>query len=223
MIQILFVGIFVSVLLPVLWSLGRNRHAVEGKIANWDRVGGVLMAVLLGGLGLSQFLRTGGYQLESAPWTQLNLINSAVLETLVGTPTHELGHFLFMPFGQTLMILGGSFFQLFLPVALSVWFFVSDCRRLSSIFLLLLGHSMFHVAWYMSSASHPDQITLLSLEQGAANHDWFRLFSQWGVLSYDTKIAAVVRFGASVTTLFALGYLLTLQWVGDLKSSEYSK
>lgn len=64
MIQILFVGIFVSVLLPVLWSLGRNRHEVEGKIANWDRVGGVIMAALLGGLGLSQFLRTGGYQLE---------------------------------------------------------------------------------------------------------------------------------------------------------------
>lgn len=75
----------------------------------------------------------------------------------------------------------------------------------------------------MSSASHPDQITLLSLEQGAANHDWFRLFSQWGVLSYATQIAAVVRFGASVTTLVALGYLLTLLWARDLETTEYSK
>jgi hypothetical protein len=41
---------------------------------------------------------------------------------LVFVPIHEAGHLLFSYFGRTLMILGGTFLQLFVPLALGVYF-----------------------------------------------------------------------------------------------------
>jgi hypothetical protein len=43
-------------------------------------------------------------------------------------------------------------------------------------------------------------------------HDWNYLFDLWGVLSYDTAIAGVVRIGALVVLVASLALCLWCCW-----------
>lgn len=126
---------------------------------------------------------------------------------LVFVPIHEAGHLLFSYFGRTLMILGGTFLQLFVPLALGVYF---AFRRqiLGTVFCLFCFFEQFlPIATYMADARAQELPLLTVGDPEFVEHDWFAIFSMAGVLEHDTQIAAFVR------ALGWLGMFATVAWL----------
>ena len=224
MIQLLFAGIFVSVILPVLWTLGKSRHQAEARLSVGGRFTCIGIALFLALIGADQITHKCGYNVLSffggSPST-VNLVNHAVFDMLIGIPIHEFGHFLFMPLGTTMHILGGSLLEVGLPAALFVWFLLERCARLACISLFFVAHRLFYVSWYMSSArSRRDGFLALSLDQNPDHHDWYQLFNRWGLLEQDTQIAFLTRVMGVVVLVLALVFLVLLPSPQEVESDS---
>lgn len=73
----------------------------------------------------------------------------------INLPFHEFGHVLFMPFGEFMMILGGSLFQVLLPFLLTLVFvFKQKDTFAGSITLWWCGQSFIDVAPYIADAEY---------------------------------------------------------------------
>ncbi len=126
---------------------------------------------------------------------------------------HEAGHVLFRPFGYFMMMLGGSLFQLIVPlVVMLVFLFKEQQTFAASIGLWWLGQSLMDLAPYINDARN-GQIILLGGTTGAEStgyHDWETVLGILGWMSYDHRIAdAVDSFGILLMCLaFVWGFLL---------------
>jgi hypothetical protein len=124
---------------------------------------------------------------------------------------HEMGHVLFAPFGQTLMIAGGSLTQLAIPMVAALLLLKQQGDYFGfSVGTAWLGFSALDLARYIGDA-RAMELPLVSLGP-EAEHDWFYLLSRMGWLRYDTRIAgAVAALGAVVLVLsIAFGIWLCL-------------
>jgi len=94
---------------------------------------------------------------------------------------HEAGHFFFRIFGQTMYVMGGSLFQVIVPI---VWFFVAkrEGSPLSNVALFFTGISTMDVSIYMKDA----EMRMLPLIGGLskAHHDWGTLFVHWHAIDF---------------------------------------
>ena len=109
---------------------------------------------------------------------------------------HEAGHLFFGFLGSTLGLYGGTLGQLVFPVVVAV-----ICRqRRDAAGVALAGvwffENFLNIARYMADA----RTRLLPLV-GGGEHDWYHIFSRWGVLNADTRIA---------------GFIEALGWIGML-------
>jgi hypothetical protein len=111
-----------------------------------------------------------------------------VVRTCIFLPLHEGGHFLFMFFGKTLYILGGSFWQIVFPL---IWFIIALKQRsqIAPFPLFWTGENMMDVSLYMRDAP----MRILPLLGGhASGHDWWNLFTMWGIMDSAEDIADVM-------------------------------
>jgi hypothetical protein len=120
---------------------------------------------------------------------------------------HEAGHVLFVPFGEFMMVLGGSLFQLMVPA-----FFVGYFLRRRDVFAacfaaLYLAASFADVAVYIADARAGD-LPLLGGERAA--HDWTFLLIELKQLERDTAIGHFVH-SIGVTVFWAA--LLIGGWI----------
>ena len=199
MVQALFMLVFVSVILPVIFQLIREKEKLDGRLASGGPVTKVILAIAFLAFGVSQ----SGFVATLGP---IDLINNAVLGYLVGIPVHETGHFLFMPLGDMPCVLGGSLFQFAFPATLAAYFLSGQFPYLGSIFLFLTGHALINIGDYMKTAHAPGSILLLSLEQDPKNHDWLRLFEYANLLPYDEEIGMFTRLlGMALIVLATVG------------------
>jgi hypothetical protein len=101
---------------------------------------------------------------------------------------HEAGHLFFGVLGSTLGLYGGTLGQLAFPIVAGVSFW----RRRQAAGLALSGVWLFenflNIARYMADA----RAQLLPLV-GGGEHDWYHIFTRWGLLSSDTAIAFVTQ------------------------------
>ncbi len=101
---------------------------------------------------------------------------------------HEAGHIIFGLFGRTLGLYGGTLGQLVFPLVALIAFWL----RREAVSFALAGVWFFenylNIAHYMADA----RARVLPLV-GGGGHDWANIFSRWGVLSYDTRIAGFVN------------------------------
>jgi hypothetical protein len=141
MIQVLFAGLFFTIVLPVTYKLCMADRKVESTLAHFGLVGKLLIAGLLTVFGLLQLKIQwlGGFSVL------LQLVHQAVIFYLTMTPIHEFGHFLFRPLGRTMHVLGGSLFEVSFPLLLASWFFSRRCPLLACSFLFFAGHNIVHV------------------------------------------------------------------------------
>jgi hypothetical protein len=111
---------------------------------------------------------------------------------------HEAGHFFFRIFGETLYIMGGSLFQVIVPI---VWFVVAkrEGSSLSNVALFFIGISAMDVSIYMKDAEQ----RLLPLISGLSktHHDWWRLFVNWDAIELAYPLGE---------TLFWIGFILSM-------------
>jgi hypothetical protein len=136
----------------------------------------------------------------------------------VNLAIHEFGHYLFMPFGEMMTILGGSLFQVLFPLVF-VWYFLYGKeehrdKHAATVSLWWTSISLLNVAIYAADA-RAGQLMLLSgatAEDDPDGHDWRNLFSMWGVLNRDTVYAGYMRDLAALMCIVSIGCGLYLAW-----------
>jgi hypothetical protein len=133
-------------------------------------------------------------------WDPLDDLNLAV---------HEAGHLVFSAFGETLTILGGSAFQVIVPLAFVAYFARTKQRYAASVTVAWVGVNLLNVARYIGDA-RAQELPLLGGEDSI--HDWWYLLINWDLLPRDTVSARWVHFFGVVAFLTSvLGGLMTLR------------
>lgn len=114
-------------------------------------------------------------------WDLLDDVNLAI---------HEAGHLVFQPFGEQGMTLGGSLFQVMVPLVFVGYFARLRQHFAASIVLAWVAASLLNVAIYIGDA-RAQELPLLGGENVV--HDWWFLLTEWDLLPQDTAIARTVR------------------------------
>ncbi len=122
---------------------------------------------------------------------------------------HEGGHLLFSWGGETLTLYGGTLLQWLVPFLLSAYFWGKRHSTGFAFSLFFFFENWRYTSFYMADA-RAQELPLVSVGGGGDEenmHDFYRIFSNWGVLNHDTQIAAVTR------TLAWMGMLGIIAWV----------
>src|SRR5579871_981610 len=127
---------------------------------------------------------------------------------LVFVPIHEGGHLLFAWFGSHwLMVAGGTFLQLFVPFALAAYFALRRQIPGTAFCAFFFFEQFLPIGVYMADARSQSLQYVTVGDPDKAEHDWYYLFSQAGVLDHDTAIGGFVR------GLGFLGMLAVVLWL----------
>jgi len=133
----------------------------------------------------------------------------SIFRTFTFLPLHEGGHFLFMFFGRTLHILGGSFWQIMFMV---LWFIIALRQKshVAPFALFWVGENMMDVSLYMRDAPRR---WLPLLGGHKAGHDWYNLFTDWNMMDSAETFADVFYFGGFIISAGAIaaGVYLAIQ------------
>ena len=134
-------------------------------------------------------------------WIAYDPMQGSFLD-LVDLPIHETGHLLFTPFGEFMMIAGGSLFQVIVP-AIFVGYFIWHGKMYSAaIVLLWVGQSILNV-WVYASDAVVMQLVLLGGLTGSEGsfHDWNYLLTATGLLDSTKTVAGIIRFAGTLTII----------------------
>lgn len=104
---------------------------------------------------------------------------------------HETGHLVFAPFGEVIQFMGGTLFQLIVPVTFLVYFLKFALKRddfAASVMLWWVAVNLWNISVYMADA-RAQELPLV----GGGEHDWAYLFGRAGWLAHDTAIARAVQ------------------------------
>lgn len=115
---------------------------------------------------------------------------------------HEAGHVLFAPFGDSMHFLGGSLFQLLVPMTFVAYFARNRQRYSAAVVASWLGVSTLNVARYVADARE-QALPLLGGENSI--HDWWYLLTEWDLLPHDLAIARAIRAAAVLCFVVSVG------------------
>ena len=137
----------------------------------------------------------------------------ALAESFMHLPNlvfHEAGHIIFAPFGTFMMTLGGSLFQVLIPlICAGTFLFQQEDAFGAAVCLWWAGESLLDLSPYIADARSL-QLMLLGGPAGAVEgHDWEAILMALGWLHLDHAIAkgawhlgAAVMAGACVYGFF---------------------
>jgi hypothetical protein len=129
---------------------------------------------------------------------------------------HETGHVVFLPlavffptFGQPVMAMGGTFWQLFAPLATSIAFYRKGDNIGCFFGLGWLAVNLLGVSHYMARAvdmagTYAVPLGFLGSAQNS-RHDWNYLFSYFGILDHYRDISHFVEMLGYGTFFLAFG------------------
>lgn len=118
---------------------------------------------------------------------------------------HEGGHLLFMPFGRTLMLLGGSVMQLFVPAFVAGYLLLRQRDWFgATVGLSWLSFSSFELATYIGDANK-GRLALVGMGDNVI-HDWDALLTQWHLLNQSDTFAALTRLGGGALGLVSAAF-----------------
>lgn len=130
----------------------------------------------------------------------------------INLPFHEFGHVLFGPFGTFMMFLGGSLFQVVLPLIVLGAFIKKKDNFAASIMLWWGGQNFIDISPYIADAK--SRALPLVFGAGEAAHDWGNLLSMMGVVD-SARFLAVTSFGIGAVLMTGSfiwgGYILNKQ------------
>jgi hypothetical protein len=126
-------------------------------------------------------------------------------------PIHEAGHVLFRPFGEFMMILGGSLFQLALPWGIGIAFIRVNRDNFGAAIGLWWGSiSLLDLAPYIYDALHPQLILLGGHTGEDGPHDWIYLLSALGQLHNAQRWGMIAHTVGGMLMLAALVWALAV-------------
>lgn len=130
---------------------------------------------------------------------------------LVNLPFHEYGHIMFSPFGTYMMFLGGSLFQILLPLMPLFVFMVRQRDNFpASIMLWWVGQNFIDVSVYIADA--PARSIPLTTGNDDS-HDWWNLLSMTGDLDSANTIAWLVFLIGACIILLSNAWGAHLLWI----------
>ena len=128
---------------------------------------------------------------------------------------HEAGHIILIPLGDFMSTLGGSLFQVLIPLVFLVAFLKKADAFAAAVMLWWTGQNLIDLAPYIADA-RAQQLLLLGGVTGRDQpgyHDWNNLLTRLDALPYDQTLAAFADGLGSLLIVAALlwsGYLLLL-------------
>lgn len=154
-------------------------------------LGRMLLSLALGvyGLALSR---------SSATFSALDNLN---------LPIHETGHLVFAPFGEQVTALGGTLFQLIVPLAFAASFLVRRDTHAASVMLWWVGENCIYIGHYMADAV-VQELPLV----GGGEHDWSFLFGEWNVLAHSEQYGNDMRLVGTGIMCAAAVWGIVLAW-----------
>lgn len=106
----------------------------------------------------------------------------------INLPFHEFGHIFFRPFGHFMTILGGSLFQVLLPLLLAMVFLVQRRNPFgASIMFWWCGQNFIDISPYIADARYRGLPLIMGM--GEESHDWGNLLTILNWLDYSNRIA----------------------------------
>ena len=123
---------------------------------------------------------------------------------LVDLPIHETGHLLFRPFGEFLMIAGGSLFQIIFPAVFVGYFIWHEKYYSAAVVLFWVGQSILNV-WIYASDAVVMQLVLTSGFTGTEGsfHDWNYLLTETGLIKSTNIVSGIIRAAGTLTIITA--------------------
>lgn len=133
-------------------------------------------------------------------------------------PIHEFGHILFRPFGEFMTLLGGSLFQVLLPLIFGGVFLVKNRDPFAAaVMLWWAAVAVMDVAPYIYDAFKPQHVLLTGRTGDTGSHDFIDTLGDLGLLHKAQPIGRGVH---------AFGFLLmaaALGWGGWLVGQQYRR
>jgi len=126
---------------------------------------------------------------------------------------HEAGHVILMPFGQFASVLGGSLFQLVVPLACAGAFLRQQGNRFAAaVCTWWAGQNLVDLAPYIADARRL-QLLLLGGRTGAEveGHDWEYLLSTFGWLHLDVTLGRAAQVAGVVVMLASLAWAVATE------------
>jgi len=136
-------------------------------------------------------------------WIAYDPMQGSFLDN-VDLPIHETGHLLFRPFGEFMMVAGGSLFQVIFPLVFVAYFIWQRSYYSAAIVMLWVGQSILNV-WVYASDAIVMQLVLTSGFTGTEGsfHDWNYMLTETGMLGSFKSITKIIRFAGTVTIIVA--------------------
>ena len=127
----------------------------------------------------------------------------------VNLVVHEGGHLLFSWLGPTRTLWGGTLLQWLVPFLLAAYFWTQRHTTAFVFSLFFFFENWLYTATYMADARAQvlPLVGVGDMESEESMHDFFRIFTQFGVLDHDTQIAATVRFLGWLGMVASVGWL----------------
>ena len=127
---------------------------------------------------------------------------------LANLVVHEGGHLLFGWFGPTLGIWGGTLLQWLAPFLLASYFLFQRQTAAFVFCTFFFFENWLYTATYMADARAMVLPLVTAGDSDYVEHDWNTIFSHWGILAYDTKIAAIIRLCGWIGMLSIVAWLV---------------
>ena len=143
---------------------------------------------------------------------------------LIDLPIHETGHLLFRPFGEFMMVAGGSIFQVIFPAVFVGYFVWNEKYYSAAIVLFWVGQSILNVFVYANDAVVM-QLVLTSGFTGSEGsfHDWNYILDKFSLLNSTRTVAGIIRFLGTATIILASGLSIKLSISPSSESSGQSQ
>ena len=116
---------------------------------------------------------------------------------------HETGHLVFMPFGDTLQMWGGTLFQCIVPIVFGVYFWRKRQTAGLAVAGVWLGENFLNIARYAADA----KVRVLPLV-GGGRHDWQFIFNKLGCINSCTTIVAGIKIAGWIIMLAAVAWYI---------------
>lgn len=162
-----------------------------------------------------------GFALWSVSLVRMDYRDGEIAGSFMHLPLlvfHEAGHVVFRPFGEWVMVLGGTLGQLLMPLIIGVVFLWQRRDPFGAAMALwMTGVSLLDIAPYQYDALHP-QLMLLSGTTGEDGpHDWMYLFAT------TSQVANAQRIGAMTHAVGTLVVVAALAWGAALLVAQYGR
>jgi hypothetical protein len=193
-----------SRLLDELRSAAAEPPAVDGSLAFWGRAAFWLVLVYYGWFYVSLSV--------SRSQTSASIVGYIL--GMANLVFHEAGHIILIPLGSFFSTLGGSLFQVLIPLICLVAFLRQRDAFAAAVMLWWTGQNLIDVAPYIGDAT-AQRLILLGGVTGRdvpGYHDWNNLLTRLDLLAWDQTLASAADLAGSLLIVVALGWAGWLLW-----------